>query len=182
MSWPQLIFLILTPLWTGITHATVSRLGRVKRQEVAIWACLLTTFTVVTLLILTSPKTELTWAFFLFSFLNAILLVHVYFHFFNMSETARRIKLLEKVGSGKFQSEPGVYTPEALVHIRLERLGSLGRIRLESGRYFLQDPWLSVTARFLTAYERLLFPLRRKQILPRSGLDLAGDSSVHSRE
>src|SRR3989338_5221655 len=71
---------------------------------------------------------------------------YAYFHFFNMSETSRRIRLLIMIRQGRTtdQEIAGDYSPEEMIHFRLRRLeemrqiikGDDGRYRV-SGRFFL---------------------------------------------
>ena len=176
----QILILMFTPLWAALIHSSSSRLARAKRQQAAIWSCCLSALVTVVVLSLTATPANATGTFFVFSWFNSVLLAHVYFHIFNMSETARRIKLLEAIRTGEQQSQSSLYTAEALVSIRLERLLALAKIRVEGGRYFAASSWLVSAAAFLTAYESLLFPRRRRGGKAISGWNRLADSS--SRE
>jgi hypothetical protein len=83
---------------------------------------------------------------------------HVYFHIFNMSETARRIRLLIARYRGlRNISELG---SEPKARLRLQRLVDLGEIKRVGDRYLIQPGLLTLAARALVVYERCLFPDR----------------------
>ena len=82
-----------------------------------------------------------------------------YFHFYNMSETARRIRVLILVKQGKLAALKDLssgYTPEAQVAERLERLSHMGQIKEENGRYRIQGKLLLNAALLIEFYKRLL--------------------------
>jgi hypothetical protein len=59
---------------------------------------------------------------------------YAYFHVFNMSETARRIKVLRQLYQqpGQFETElGGEYSPREMIENRLHRLVSLGEIKID---------------------------------------------------
>ena len=79
----------------------------------------------------------------LFGTLVFNLVSYVYFHIFNMSETARRIKILlhlYKNGSSHIDELKYDYNPKDMVNSRLERLIEMDEITLdESGIYHLNS-------------------------------------------
>jgi hypothetical protein len=85
---------------------------------------------------------------------------HVYFHIFNMSETARRIRVLVAalLGRAPLSTEP------AKIGVRLERLVALGEIRREGETYRSRNGLLTHVASALVAYEKLIFPSRFKPL------------------
>lgn len=86
-------------------------------------------------------------------------LAYAYFHWFNLSETARRVRILHEVAR-----EPGIaeeelsrrYPAETLLELRLRRLVELGAARLEGGRYVLASVPLRVAAAALEAWAKVL--------------------------
>jgi len=97
----------------------------------------------------------------LYLFLVYILAGYVYFHFFNMSETARRVRLLiesSKTGTLKKNDLPRLYPHRDIVSIRIERLTALGELRLSGDRYVLGNKALLLPAKLIFALRHLLFP------------------------
>jgi hypothetical protein len=88
---------------------------------------------------------------------------HIYFHFFNMSETARRIRILLGVTSGK-KLAPGAAADETAVtntvNIRLKRLMQSRQIQKIGGRYQLRPSILLAASIFIEWYARQLFTVR----------------------
>ena len=93
---------------------------------------------------------------------------YVYFHFFNMSETARRIRILVHGAAGGLVPAKEIgsaYTPEGMVAIRLERLVALRELRVEGGRYVIGGRGLLgllLPARAVFGLRRFLFPRAEK--------------------
>ena len=89
------------------------------------------------------------------------LFAYVYFHFFNMSETARRIRILiESARSPTVRQVEvvEVYTPRQMVRIRIARLVELGELREKEGRYLTGRGILLVPALLVSFFHNLLFP------------------------
>lgn len=85
---------------------------------------------------------------------------HVYFHIFNMSETARRIRIL--TGATAAQKEgipwqfPQDYTPQAMIEERIRRLETVGAIRKTgAGNWVTRLHPLLIAARAIEQYKRL---------------------------
>ncbi|CCQ89719.1 membrane hypothetical protein [Nitrospina gracilis 3/211] len=86
-------------------------------------------------------------------FVNVVtygMLGYCYFHFINLGETARRIRLLRELheaGGGLALDELlGRYNASQMVEIRLKRLLGTGQIVERDGRYFIGKPvmlWIS---------------------------------------
>lgn len=68
---------------------------------------------------------------------------YCYFHFINMGETARRIRILRELyeAGGVLTLEEIMkrYNASEMVHHRLNRLLANGQIKYENGRYFIAD-------------------------------------------
>ncbi len=92
-----------------------------------------------------------------------LLFGYVYFHIFNMSETARRIRILShshrqgKVIKGELTRN---YTRREMVEIRISRLLALGEIRRQGSRYVSGRMLLLWPARAVFGFRHLLFPDR----------------------
>ncbi len=89
----------------------------------------------------------------IFGILVSTATAHVYFHFYNMSETARRIRLLvcryRGIEAGKCQTT-----------LRLDRLEKLGEIERVEESYVSRGGILTLAALALVAYEKVIFPER----------------------
>ncbi len=92
--------------------------------------------------------------------LSTSLISYCYFHIFNMSETARRIKVLLNVLSGKWVSMKDVgkyYSETDPVSIRLERLEALGQISKDGeGNYCIKGTVLKTAASVVQVLRRIL--------------------------
>ena len=72
-------------------------------------------------------------------------MAYSYCHIFNMSETARRIRILYelKLSDGsKYEDISNKYRTEDMLNIRLERLKDMGQISKLQGRFVLKSPLL----------------------------------------
>ena len=89
--------------------------------------------------------------------LIALAASHAYFHWFNMSETARRIKILMALclGETAYQRKG-----DEVVDKRIERLHQSGVVTETENGLTLQRPFWGKLARGLVWYEQLLFPER----------------------
>lgn len=86
-------------------------------------------------------------------------LAYAYFHLFNMSETARRFRILYELKSRGRMTRRELdtrYSPTRMLSIRLERLVAMGQLRKEGDRYFLHGKLLYSTAKILVIWGRLL--------------------------
>jgi hypothetical protein len=83
-----------------------------------------------------------------------------YFHFINLGETARRVRILrEFVEAGGTLDEAGLlrrYNGAQIVQIRLQRLLSSGQVSLREGRYALCDPTVARMASIIRLLKQLL--------------------------
>ena len=83
-----------------------------------------------------------------------------YFHFFNMSETGRRVRLLlELSGSpqGLTAAELlGRYGPKAIVELRAKRLLRSGHLVERDGRLFAGKGWMGPAAALIALLGRLV--------------------------
>ena len=75
---------------------------------------------------------------------------YCYFHFFNMSETSRRLRLL--------QGGSGGYSVQTMVDRRLCRLVETGELRIEGGRYSVGNGFLVAPALAVHFLRTALFP------------------------
>lgn len=79
-----------------------------------------------------------------------------YFHFFNMTETSRRIKLLRMTSGIGRESPPADYDLDDILTVRLGRLAGMKQIRREGDRYVLAGRALYAAYAALEQLKRLL--------------------------
>lgn len=163
MSVAALLMILATPLWALLLHALLLRStygGKLARQKLAFVSCLLAvTFATYAALLVDFflIQGDGKSAFFCASI--SAMLAHLYFHVFNMSETARRIRLILEIKSGQ---PVGEYRDETMLEKRLERLFALGQLEMRDGRIRSRRTVLRSVALLVEAHERLLFPARFK--------------------
>lgn len=95
----------------------------------------------------------------LYAFIVFNLMGYTYFHIFNMSETARRVRILYDIytrGSITKVDIEKSYHKEDMVAVRLQRLLGLGQIRKVNGAYFLDRRLLYYAAILLAFWSRLI--------------------------
>ena len=163
MSFVTLVFVLLTPFWATLAHAVLARtpFGRkLPGQRLAVLCCVGTVVGVTYL--------SFAFEFFftesqnlgaLFFGITSALLAHLYFHIFNMSETARRVRILVDVSEGKEPSET-TYSDQQMISVRIDRLYDLNQVRVWSGKYFSKPTFLRFVSHCIQAYEYLIFPRR----------------------
>lgn len=163
MSNFSLVFLLLTPLWTFLIHAASNRTSwgaPLARQKLTLLCCLLTVVLVtmiagmVDFVSVQAGGQQLS-----FVAMVALLLSHVYFHLFNMSETARRIRIVLEVAEGRGVREAG-YDNLSMVRVRLERLKELGQIEARGAKLRVRKTWFTYVCRIIRWHEKVLFPQR----------------------
>ncbi len=91
---------------------------------------------------------------------------YCYFHVFNMSETARRIRILNEIDrAGRLRSSDieSLYGVEEMLNVRLERLVKMRQLKRSGGRYTLDQRFFYVVARVIISGRNLLgFPLPKE--------------------
>jgi hypothetical protein len=92
-----------------------------------------------------------------------------YFHFINLGETARRVRILrEFVEAGGALSPQEVlerYNAQAIVQVRLGRLLKTGQVTLRDGRYYIGRTTVLTMARIMEALKVLVLG-RRSEFEP----------------
>ena len=162
------IFLALTPAVVFLIHCIACRLPffrGVPTQLVAARCCAITTLIV--------SVGSITWSWpiamsrislILFCTLVSSGLCHIYFHVFNMSETARRIRILISVSMGRnVNAGQDRFAQLQMIRRRIERLVSAGAIEKIDGLYRARRSMLMMAAILMSRYERMIFPRRNSQ-------------------
>lgn len=159
-----LLVLAGTPVWILAMQAAITRLGVSRRsnQAAAMLSSALATVPVGALLWAVhlrhlngdGLRTALAYAFFLYA-----LLAYSYFHLFNMGETARRVRVLMELkehGGMKMGELKSFYNTASMLDRRLERLVSLGQVRVDGERIILGSKKLYFVAAVLDIWCRFI--------------------------
>lgn len=89
-------------------------------------------------------------------------LSYCYFHVFNLSETARRIRILNEIDKARqlrASDIASMYDVEDMIETRLERLVEMQQIKQSNGRYTLDRRLLYVAAKVIAGWRDFLgFP------------------------
>lgn len=159
-----LAVLATSPIWILLTHIAVARLcRRAPPQLVAATACLAGIV----------PTTLLAWVLGVAdrrSFLQTPIevtygcvvyscLAYSYFHVFNMSETARRIRILAEMylaGSLTAGEISRQYSGSALVETRIDRLVVAHQLEMRGDRYMPAGRLLYIAARVTRGWRSVL--------------------------
>jgi hypothetical protein len=162
--------LATTPLWIFLTHAALSRLcSRTPVQFVAVAAGLAgagpTAILVCTLASL-CPRSlferPIEWIYAVIVYGGV---AYSYFHLFNMSETARRIRILSELysaGSLSAGQLTRLYDDTAVLEARLERLLATRQLARRGDRFVTAGRGLYAAARLTRAWRLVLgFDSRR---------------------
>lgn len=156
-----------TPLLLMIVHAvgTRAKLQFESRIKTTAYYCVsLSVFLSALVLYINYKNESFNFSTTTLTVLVIAQLAHIYFHFFNMSETARRINILVKLRRREFQSINDLvsenYSTENMLEVRLERLKQLGSLDRLEGKYRAKFNTLTLAAILIKSYERLIFPKR----------------------
>lgn len=151
-----LVLLCGSPLVFFTCHVLLQRARPgATPQGVALKACALGVLVVVGASLVWQP--QLTAG--LYAALVAGAIGYAYFHLFNMSETARRIRILREIhqaGTLPVAAVHGLYEGDELIQRRLERMVTLGQIDLREQRYVLKGQTLYRAAQVVAAWRWLL--------------------------
>lgn len=101
----------------------------------------------------------------LYLFLIYSLFSYIYFHFFNMSETARRVRILAEIRrTGLFEKEELTqkYSSSDMVSNRLKRLIALGELRLSGDRYLIGRGVFIFPAKIVFYFRDMFYPEQEK--------------------
>ncbi len=153
------IVLVSAPLAMLIIHAMLNRIAfkKLSTQKIAIFSSLAGAVIASCASHLLAPHASL-----IFLFTISVGVAHVYFHFFNMSETARRIRILVDLYGEKSQQAEEKYSTEAMISVRIDRLEKWGALGREAVGYRALPTLILAISIALNYYEKLLFPKRRE--------------------
>jgi hypothetical protein len=161
--------LFAAPVWILLTHIVLARaLPRLAPQVVAIGAGLLgvlPTGLLVASLASLSPAALLRMPVAV-TYVGVVYacLAYAYFHLFNMSETARRIRILRELhaaGSLSAADIARVYSGAAVLEARFDRLVATGQLEVRGGRFVRAGRTLYLAACVVRGW-RLVLGLERR--------------------
>jgi len=84
---------------------------------------------------------------------------YAYFHLFNMTETARRIKILSEIREKQFVTKESLtenYKTDFMIKTRLNRLIELNQVRFDNEKYFVRGKSLVIAAISVLSLKKLL--------------------------
>lgn len=163
---PMLVFmavLLSSPFCVLFVHALLVRsMGRRSPQKTAIRASIIAAIPVATLLyyfVFQKHPEYLSTGTIAYSSLIYSSLAYTYFHLFNMSETARRIRILfefSKRGPMSHESVMECYNMDDVLQIRLKRLIALNQLKYEDGYYSIDGHFLYRAAIIIAWWRKIL--------------------------
>jgi hypothetical protein len=148
---------LLSPFGLLVLHAILQRaLRRAPPQRVAILTCALGFVPVAGALCLAGARDA---GAIVYVGLVYVCIAYSYFHLFNMSETARRIRLVREIDRHGGLTEEEIlraYSEDEVVDTRLARMAAMGHMIERGGRYFAGSKTLLFAARVLDAWRDVL--------------------------
>lgn len=165
MTLNLLLILLLSPIGIAVLHAIFSRLFKKSpnRQSICLYSVM---SGYIFLFIALNRFADITVSTAIYSVMVYGALGYSYFHLFNMSETARRVRMLAEIDrKGRMTPEElsKLYPEEEMLSVRLDRLLSVGQIREKHQKYILGGHQLYYIAKALDLWGRLIkMPLYRE--------------------
>ncbi|MEI8175836.1 MAG: hypothetical protein WCG78_03105 [Candidatus Omnitrophota bacterium] len=157
--------LVSSPCVIVAVHMLAARIapGKLPPQALAAAACVLGSVPVLMAIVALTPpgaglfgsRVAACW----FALAVYMLIAYSYFHIFNMSETARRVRILYEIssrGTAGVEELRAAYGGARIIEVRLERLQETGQIAQAGGRYTIRNPLLYTAARIIDAWRVLL--------------------------
>lgn len=143
-----------------LIHALLARVWRCRSGQVvalvSVAAGYLPMLLVTSLCMLRADGEAVAW---IYLFLAYSSLGYTYFHFYNTSETARRIRLLHEIDRGDGLTAEEIfrlYRTEDIVGLRLRRLVHLGQLDCVNGVYKIKSNILYAAACIMEKWQALL--------------------------
>ena len=92
----------------------------------------------------------------IYTFATSLAFDYAYFHFFNMSETARRIHIIVLIHEGD-SSELKDYQPESMLKSRIDRLIEMKVLRESEGRLTSKRSFVLYSAMFFRKWRQFIY-------------------------
>ena len=164
-----LAVLATSPVWILLSHVVLARVFvRTPPQLVAIAAALAgalpTVLLIETLAIPGPPALRRMPLAATYVAVVYVCIAYSYFHLFNMSETARRIRILRELhaaGSLTAEEISRLYSNASVLATRFDRLLATGQLRMRDGRFVAAGRLLYAAACLVRAW-RLVLGLERR--------------------
>lgn len=134
----------------------IKKLAPISGQKAAVFSVFVSSGV---LILVAAVAVELTTALAIYLAYASLGIGYVYFHFFNMSETARRIKILTGIHARQFVTQSDVeayYAGSSALHTRIKRLSDIGQLRLQNGRFQLNGRILLRAAQLIMVFRSIL--------------------------
>ncbi|HBG48811.1 MAG TPA: hypothetical protein DDW90_04785 [Cyanobacteria bacterium UBA9971] len=157
----SLLFLLFSPLILMVFHIIFIRLNKnifkfkISNQNTAIFCELILNIPIIFIFYSLNKS----FSAFAYAFLVYNSLGYAYFHFFNMSETARRIKILLEIKKNKtlkIENLTQDYKSDFMVKTRLQRLLELNQIKKINEKYFIKGKILLFAAIIIRFLKKIL--------------------------
>ncbi len=164
-----IIFLVLSPIMLLLFHILAQRLVlffkiNIQNQKLIIYCIFLFNLIMFFLSLIILRNDIRNWLDHFYILLTYNCFAYFYFHFFNMSETARRIKLLIGIKTLKIHTVKDIgkyYNYKKSLNIRMIRLEQLGQIqKIDNNRYILKSrlfygiAYLIIIFRYILGFEK----------------------------
>ncbi|MBI5042547.1 MAG: hypothetical protein HZC10_01655 [Nitrospirae bacterium] len=143
----------------------IQRLGLLKTVFLGFFVGMLSVL-MIELYIFFATSAHFTDFFMMFAanFIAYASLGYCYFHFINLGETARRIRILGEI----YDSKDGLsleeilqrYNAKEIVEKRISRLLNNGQVILKNGRYYIGNPIMLMINRIIVAMKLMLLGKR----------------------
>jgi len=151
---------LFSPLVCLIFHVLIYRLWRrshqIPRQKLTVLVALCAMiFSLLLTWSITHSEVES-----LHGAIVSLLFGYTYFHWFNMSETARRVRVLVRyvaLGLTPQDSARDAYTHDTVLNNRIPRLLETGTIKLVDGKYEIQRGPLLFATRLILFWRSLFY-------------------------
>lgn len=105
------------------------------------------------------PMGTTTLAASLYSLIVYSAIGYCYFHIFNMSETARRIRILHEIKANeqlRITEVEAIYNAKDMFDVRVERLISMRQLKKYEGKYFIDGKLLYYAAKAVNFWGRAI--------------------------
>ncbi len=135
------------------THIFVTRVKKEAKNYQLVLIKIIASLDLLILLAVIFLKfnfSEIIYVFFSFNLFS-----YSYFHFFNMSETARRIKILVSIAKNEPLNE--TYSSAQMLDLRIERLEKMGEINKIGDKYFLKRKTLFLISKLMNFLKKLFY-------------------------
>lgn len=157
--------LIINVLMQVVSFRYIPRLGLLKSIILGFATGLTVVLTLELCVFSTqSTSTDDFVPIFIVNFIMYSSLGYCYFHFANLGETARRIRILRELYDSKeglsMQEILQRYNARKIVEVRINRLINNGQIIYKSGRYYIGNPVMLIIAKIVVMMKLIILGKR----------------------